>query len=139
MVAEAQCLLCEFVGTGLLKCPWFVFPARTEAGLMNHVSTGHKGVALTGLQAHFFRVRGRGVCEGCGHFRRHSDLQCARCRVTTPARETREGDVVTAASSGLRNGDACDGSNLLEHVAGAREGVCGDRVGIMFGHLPPGF
>ena len=67
---------------------------------MNHASTGHKGDALTGLKAQFFRGLGRGVCEGCGHLRRHVDLQCARCRVTTLARETREGDVVAAASSG---------------------------------------
>ena len=128
-VAETQCLPCEFVGPGMLKCPWCVSLARTEAGLVNHVSTGHTGVALTGLQAQFFRGLGRGICEGCGHLRRHSDLQCSRCRVTTPAHETREGDVVTAASSGGRNGDARDVSDLLEHVAGAREGVHGDLRG----------
>ena len=41
-VAETQCLPCESVGPGMLKCPWCVFQARTEAGLMNHVSTRHK-------------------------------------------------------------------------------------------------
>ena len=46
---------------GLLKCPWCVIQARTEAGLMNHVSAGHKGVALTGLQAQFFRARVRAL------------------------------------------------------------------------------
>ena len=89
----------------------------------------HKGVTLTGLQAQFFRGLGRGVCVGCGHLRRFCDLQCSRCRVTTPACETREGDVVTAASSGGRNGDARDVSDLLENVAGAREGVRGDLRG----------
>ena len=126
---DTQCLPSEFVGPLLLKCPWCVFQGRTEAGLMNHVSAGHKGVALTGLQAQFFRGLGRGVCEGCGHLQRHFHLQCARCRVTTPARETREGDVVTGASSGEHSGDAHDVSDLLENVAGAREGVRGDLRG----------
>ena len=127
--AETQCLPCEFVGPGLLKCPWCVFQARTEAGLMNHVSAGHKGVMLTGLQTQFFRGLGRGVCEGCGHLRKHIDLQCVRCWVTTPARKTREGGVVTAASSGWHSGDAHDVSDLLENVAGAREGARGDLRG----------
>ena len=42
---------------------------------MNHMSARHNGVALTGLQAQFFRELGRGVCEGCGRLRRHIDLQ----------------------------------------------------------------
>ena len=75
------------------------------------------------------RPRGRGVCEGCGHLRRHIDLQCASCRVTTLTRETRDWDVFTAASSGGHNGEAGEVSDLLENVAGAREGVRGDRGG----------
>ena len=54
-VAVTQWLLCEFVSPGMLKCPWCVFQARTEAGLMNHLSTRHNGVALTGPRAQFFR------------------------------------------------------------------------------------
>ena len=58
---------------------------------MNHVSTGHKEVAMTGLQAQFFRGLGRGVCEGCGHLRRQSDLQCTRCRVVSSQQLLRAG------------------------------------------------
>ena len=84
---------------------------------------------MTEFQAQFFRGLGRGVCEGCGHLRKHCDLQCARCRVATPAREIQEGEVVTAASLGIRDGDARGGSDMLEHVAGAGGGVCGDLRG----------
>ena len=63
------------------------------------------------------------------HLRRHTDLQCARCRVPTPARETQEGDLVTAASSGGRSVVVGEASDLLESVAGVRDDVRGNPRG----------
>ena len=43
----------------VLKCPLWEFEALTEAGMMNHLVSVHRRVALTDNEAQFFKNVGR--------------------------------------------------------------------------------
>ena len=71
------------------------FVAASSGGLLRHISTQHRGVALDRRQVRQLQYLGKVACADCGAFRDHKSAMCGQCGHCTRQRAIRVGDRVS--------------------------------------------